>query len=143
MTTYEVRLLGGFVLLAEGAAVRVRKPVARLVALLALEGGRCTRSVAASTLWPEVREQRALANLRSIFCQAGLDAPGLVEGNASALWLSPMATTDCSASPAPWVSNEELLPGWDDEWLVLPRFLEHQILTVTNRATSPQTCCPS
>lgn len=62
---YEIRLLGGFALLADDAPVTVAPGSQRVLSFLALHDRPVVRSWVASSLWPETTDERAAANLRS------------------------------------------------------------------------------
>lgn len=120
----------------------------RLVAYIALNGGRVERRTAAGTLWPDGNDIRAAGNLRSALWRlrgAGVD---VVEADKCALRLTPSTMVDLDVvadwaarlidgtassgdletsawrSPAP-----DLLPGWYDDWVVFERErLRHRLL---------------
>jgi DNA-binding SARP family transcriptional activator len=104
-----------------------------LLALLAISGGSERRILLASTLWPDTTEERALANLRSVYWRARRDLPSLVNGDATNMWLSSDIEVDyLSALVMPFSGTtlrdpkallHDLLPDWQEEWLRLPRFL--------------------
>lgn len=132
-------LLGGFTVALDGEAVEFPTATQRLVAVLALRG-RMSRSRLAGTLWPETTEHRALARLRTgiwringvtdrlvVPCGGAVDLGAgvevdvrrLVAGSLAILRAGPSAPlTDAHA-----VLDDEgdLLPDWEDEWLVADR----------------------
>jgi len=112
----------------------------RLLVHLALHGGRVDRRAAAGTLWPSGGDARAAGNLRSALWRlhgAGID---LVDATACALRLRPETVVDLDVASA-WATRltsgragEEdlragawrsitldLLPGWEEEWVVFER----------------------
>lgn len=156
----QLSVVGGFALLVDARSVTVPLAVQRLLAFLALHGRPVTRSFVAGSLWADVTEQRAVANLRAtlwrtpptggelITCTRTQLALGLgvmvdlpdVEERARRLlerWppRTPPRGIPTQAGPldggvttAPSVSSRpeeefitDLLPGWDDEWVVLAR----------------------
>ena len=124
----EVRLLGSFRLIVDGADVALPTGSQRLVALLALHG-RQTRSRAAGTLWPDATEVRALGCLRTAIWRCHQGAPGVVQAGSTSLHLSAAVSVDCvelaskaravidGGSGDPAGCDGELLSGWDDDWL--------------------------
>lgn len=131
-------LLGGFTLTAGGVAVDLPVRPQRAVALLAL-GGRTSRSRVAGTLWPETSENRALASLRTAIWRINRVAEGLVSTHGPAVDLAGDVDVDVrrlvraglavlrdgppvdrgTLDPIP--GGAELLPDWDDEWLLADR----------------------
>ncbi|MEU5948398.1 BTAD domain-containing putative transcriptional regulator [Micromonospora sp. NPDC047465] len=130
-----VTLFGCFRLVVGGEDVALPLGVQRLVALLALRG-RAGRSRLAGQLWPDTEEDRALASLRTAMWRANRAVPGLVAGVGPSLDLGPAVTVDArdlvrvarrltqGDRPGPEAmtclpdNDAELLPDWDDEWLV-------------------------
>ena len=143
-----VCLLGGPYVVVDGHRSDVPEGCQRLLAFLAMNGGRVLRRRAAGLLWPEVEEERAAGNLRSVLWRLRASGPDVVESDKSAVWLHPAAYTDVASvhdwaarlvggHPSPddlhtaWWHPEvvDLLPGWDDEWLVFARErLRQQVL---------------
>jgi DNA-binding SARP family transcriptional activator len=144
-----VTLLGGFLLHAGEDSVELPATAQRLVALLALRG-RMSRSRLAGTLWPETAEQRALASLRTglwrtsqaaerlVTCTGGmvdLDARVDVDmrrfvvealqfmhgGGAHESGSPPPARRDADYAVDVLVTDGELLPDWEEEWLLFER----------------------
>lgn len=144
----EVCLLGGPYLVVGGRRTGVAEGCQRVLAFLALHGGRALRRQAAGLLWPEVEEERAAGNLRSALWRLRASGAGVVESDKSAVWLRPGAGTDVASvhdwaarltggQPVPgdlhtlWWHPEavDLLPGWYDEWIVFERErLRQQVL---------------
>jgi DNA-binding SARP family transcriptional activator len=130
-----LRLLGAFELRVDGALVSLPASTQRLVALLALRG-RCGRSRLAGSLWPEVTEHRALASLRTGIWRVNQAVSGLVLSSHGSLDLGADADVDVrrlvrssralmgdasagSVADADFTDDGgELLPDWEDEWLV-------------------------
>ncbi|MCX2183930.1 SARP family transcriptional regulator [Streptomyces sp. SKN60] len=117
--------------------VRLPGSVQRVVAFLALRGG-SGRSRLAGALWPDQGEGQALGNLRTAVWRANRALPGLVLTESRALWLSPEVQVDAqrltalahatlsgagpSRDPIELLGLDgELLPDWEDEWLVVDR----------------------
>lgn len=134
---YRITLLGQFALHIDGRPVELPSTTGRLAAVVAL-GGDHGRSRLAGMLWPDTTEDRARASLRSALWQAGQIAPGLLRANGSvqldlevevdvhALGLAAhqLMSGNC-VDPTDLALRKycerELLPDWDDEWLVPER----------------------
>ena len=121
---------------------RVRHPVQRLLAFLVLRGRIHQRALVAGTLWPESSERRASANLRSALWHARSESPGIVAGDGSTVWLcedvhadfdvvTETIRTALAGQPVSMSDlaelHDDLLPGWDDEWVLPLRFLHRQL----------------
>jgi SARP family transcriptional regulator, regulator of embCAB operon len=135
-----VALLGGFGLFCRSALLRVPRASQRLVAFLALHGGMVRRAAVAGTLWPDASEDHAYVNLRQALARLQRTARralaasklelGLAEGvtvdicHARTLarrLLDPAVTPEQSelGSAAVGVLSAELLPDWDDDWVLV------------------------
>jgi DNA-binding SARP family transcriptional activator len=134
-----VTLLGGFALLCGTTAPNPSLNSQRLIAYLALHDRPQSRSHVAGTLWPESTEDRSHASLRSALWRLNGTVPGLVRSIGGALVLNHSIEVDASrmASTARMVMGgffdsrrvgetkellaHDLLPEWDDEWVVVDR----------------------
>ncbi len=138
----DVRLLGTFRLRADGSPVELPAGAQRLVALLALRG-RTSRSRLAGTLWPETSEHRALASLRTGIWRVNQAADGMIACTPGTVDLEPGADVDvrrlvrdaraamrlgepgvpggAEATAELLEDSGELLPDWDDDWLLPDR----------------------
>ena len=132
----EIRVLGGFRFICGGSARRLRPSSERLVAFLAIVGGQ-RRCGAAVALWPDMTDNRSLANLRTVLWRLRSDHPDLVEEDADGVGLSDDVVVDLHRvrswafsaikgdtnifDPPPDVVALDLLPTWGDSWLVEPR----------------------
>jgi DNA-binding SARP family transcriptional activator len=114
-------------------------PAQRLLALLALEERSMGRTAAAATLWMNLPESRARANLRSAIWRTRQAAPQLIETSPAQVRLAPEVVTDLAELRELTGSvlrtdgpddghiagaerlTLELLPGWYDEWVILER----------------------
>jgi DNA-binding SARP family transcriptional activator len=90
---YRLRLFESFGLEIDGAEIALKSREQRLVALLALEGGR-TRSYLAGMLWPDSTEGRAAGSLRAAVWRLEREAPGLLRSYGGQLALDPSVTVD-------------------------------------------------
>ncbi|MET9959377.1 BTAD domain-containing putative transcriptional regulator [Streptomyces sp. NPDC006326] len=137
-----LRLLGQFRLTYGAEAVNLSGNAQRLLALVGLRS--CvSRTVLAGTLWPEATEARARGSLRSALCKlphgdrrlviccrntvslvdsVTVDARVLAD-TALRVVRSPGApgVTGVEAVPAVLFGDGELLPGWDEDWVLLER----------------------
>ena len=142
-----LHIVGGFRLTVGSAAVTVPLAVQRLLAFLALHGRPVTRCYIAGNLWPDAKQQRAAANLRAALWRTPAPGLDLVQCTSTQLGLDPavgvdhrvavdrareLVATGCvdatdSASPNDIEDLDEallsadLLPGWDDDWVVVER----------------------
>src|SRR4051795_7611946 len=83
----QLHLLGGPWAGVDGQRHDVPEGSKRLVAYLALKGGRVERRVMAGTLWPDAPDARAAGNLRSALWRlrgAGIDVIG---SDKTGMWL--------------------------------------------------------
>jgi DNA-binding SARP family transcriptional activator len=133
-----LHVLGCFEIVRGEASPAVPLPAQRLIALLALRG-EIGRTHAAGILWPEIEHAHALANLRTALWRLRTLFPGIVRSSGPGLRSDPEATIDLRESEAlahrilreqlplqqARVASarlcHDLLPGWDDEWLVFDR----------------------
>jgi DNA-binding SARP family transcriptional activator len=133
---FMVVLLGGFSLFWESRVLSVPRASQRVLAYLALQGRKITRTAVAGTLWPDASENQANSNLRSALSRLGSTARkaltasklelGLAEGvtvdvrHAQALahrLLEPAVTLHPSEQGAKLVAalSTDLLPHWYDD----------------------------
>ncbi|WP_157728662.1 AfsR/SARP family transcriptional regulator [Actinopolymorpha singaporensis] len=134
-----LRLLGRFAVAVDGSSLSVSRTGQRLLARLALNEGVEDRGVLAGALWPEHAGARAQANLRGAVWRlpaalhrrlrlgAGMlafDDGWDVDLHASER-LAGAAAPDLSRRPdglpASSVFRHDLLPDWDEPWLLLHR----------------------
>ena len=138
-----VALLDGFALECSrgGSTTAVNdlpRGVQRLIVHLSLGRHPC-RSAIAGQLWPDVPEEHAHGSLRSALWRVQKAVPGLVDASGGALglaegvrvdvqeftdWarrtLDPDTVVEDVLPPAVGIRGE-LLPGWDDDWVLLAR----------------------
>ncbi len=137
-----LQLLDCFALTCDGRPIAVPRSAQRLLAFLALHPHPLRRSYVAGSLWLDSPEERAHASLRSALWrlqQAGAD---VIEVRDAQLWLASSVRVDyrdaASLSRAlledraadlqavtGWATlAAELLPDWDEDWVIVER--EHQ-----------------
>lgn len=139
-----LRLLGCFRLEVDDAVIPLPLGTQRLLALLGLRGS-LSRPRLAGTLWPDTSQTQALTNLRHVFWRLQCAIPQRVVVVAAGVELALAADVDCDVArlerearrlwagdsvvslveaPAPGTpglspgSVEDLLPDWDDEWVL-------------------------
>lgn len=134
-----VRLLGRFALLDGPVCVPVPHGSKRVLALLAVRGGAMGRSQVAGMLWPDVTEAQARACLRSALLRLPLTARNVLQVTSAELALAGTVSVDLRVGQelarrlldsavrpaeadlsgvAMAVLAAELLPDWDDDWVV-------------------------
>lgn len=130
-----MRLLGHFELRVDGTVVALPTGPQRVPAYLALRGT-TSRCRLAGELWPDATQERAMGCLRTAIWRVNQATHGLVCVSGGALELSSHAAVDvrqvihssgalleASAPPSSHAEPPavELLPTWDDQWLVHDR----------------------
>ena len=141
-----LRLLRGFELVVDGAPVEVPSSAQRVVAYLALQSRPQQRVAVASTLWIDVAESRASANLRAALWRLDDVRDRVVEVRSSTLGLVADVDVDVVAAvrEARWLLDArhdpdtappiaerctseldllsgDLLPAWDEDWIIFER----------------------
>ncbi|WP_225877408.1 AfsR/SARP family transcriptional regulator [Streptomyces resistomycificus] len=134
-----LRLLGQFRLELGTETVELCRNGQRLLAFMGLRG-RVSRTVLAGTLWPEVTEDRARGSLRTTLWKLPRDDPPLIGCCGDTLLVAPALRVDVHAltrtalgvvrgedsphqalPPLDLLTGEDLLPGWDEDWVLLER----------------------
>lgn len=133
-----LRLLGGFRLQYGAESAEVGAGGQRLLAYLGLRE-RATRTVIAGTLWPDKTEDRALGSLRTTLWQLRRKRPPVVRSSQGTLTLADTVSVDVrelsrsalralssggsldSDPPFGPLLSGDLLPGWDEEWVMTER----------------------
>jgi DNA-binding SARP family transcriptional activator len=133
-------LLGGPYVVSGGRRLTVPEGSKRLLAFVALHGGRVDRRHAAGTLWPYGDDERAAGNLRSALWRLKGAGINLLRADKCALYLTRDTTIDVQLL-SDWagriidgtatrsdvrliqLSHEaiDLLPGWYDDWVIFER----------------------
>jgi DNA-binding SARP family transcriptional activator len=129
-------LLGAFRLRDEDGPVQVSSTAQRVVAFLALQAKPVRRVLLAGTLWPEATDQRAGASLRSALWKLRRPGADLVVATGTHLALASgvevdihrlsatahhIADVDPGDAATELIASfqDELLPGWYDDWVIL------------------------
>jgi DNA-binding SARP family transcriptional activator len=135
-----MRLLGTFQLeCSVTGTIRVPPNGQRILAYLGLQRV-ATRTVLAGTLWPDVSEEHALGSLRTALWRLHRDRAPVVESRGDVLTLADDVTVDVHSFtrtamlvvntpdafgndlPLELLSiDDDLLPGWDEEWVLSQR----------------------
>jgi DNA-binding SARP family transcriptional activator len=137
-----ITILGGFELRVGGAPVPLQPSAQRLVAFLALHGRPVQRAYVAGSLWLDASEGRATASLRTTLWRAATAAAGqLVEATATHLALGESVEVDLreatslahsvidgrharpprEAAERLLRADDDVLPDWYDDWVVIER----------------------
>lgn len=135
-----LRLVGGPYLEARCGRTQIPEGCQPLLVFLALHGGSAPRWQAAGQLWPEVQEERAAGNLRSVLWRLRASGAGVVDSDKKTVWMRPGVGTDvavvedwaCRVTGGTARSEDlnigwwhpevvDLLPGWHDDWIVFKR----------------------
>jgi DNA-binding SARP family transcriptional activator len=141
---FRVELLGGFSLFRIEQRVCLPSSGQRVIAYLALQRRPISRLHLASSLWLDGTEARANSNLRTALWKIRDRAPELVSCRGSTVELESSVEIDlhsmiaqskglsarlpeATIGPDPSLFSRELLPDWDEEWLVLERERVRQI----------------
>jgi DNA-binding SARP family transcriptional activator len=139
----ELRLLGGFSLQVDGTTVALPMHSRRVLAYLSLDHGEhlgCDRGVLAERLWPDAGTERSRASLRTALWRIRRVSEHLVLVEPDAVRLGHGVSVDVhrfrrvadrinddeddhltAESARILTRSTELLPGWDESWLVLAR----------------------
>lgn len=137
--TATLRVLAGFELECGGDCVAVPPNVERVLAFLAIRGRPQARSTVASALWMDSPRERAAANLRTALWKArnilgdGIECPSnhlrlaswvTVDLHRLLTWSRVLAEReDCvdDVRDELEVLDGDLLPDWDEEWVMFER----------------------
>ncbi|MGW1615963.1 AfsR/SARP family transcriptional regulator [Streptomyces sp. NPDC002285] len=132
-------MLGQFRLEFGSEAVELCRNGQRMMAFVGLRG-RVSRTVLAGTLWPEVSEEHARGSLRTTLWKLPRGEPPLIRCCGADLVITATVRVDVhtlaetalsliqecdpplnGVPPLAMLSGEDLLPGWDEDWVLLER----------------------
>jgi DNA-binding SARP family transcriptional activator len=153
-----VSVLGGFSLTAEGVGVvRLPSSAQRVLGYLALTGVGQRRDVLAGRLWSTATQDRAHANLRTAVWKVRQLLPEVIDCRRDTVGLQPGVSVDyagmtrlagrllhrqLSGDELLDVPSEllaaDLLPGWDEDWLLIDRERHRQLRMHALEALSNQ-----
>lgn len=140
-----LQVLDGFQLAyPDGPAIPLPSTGERVLAFLALHEHPVRRCMVAGSLWPDTSETRSSGSLRSALWRVGSMAGPAVDAQGALLCLAPTVKVDLhelvgaahdlrDGRPPPGSASlitrfeEELLPDWYDDWIVLHRERWRQI----------------
>jgi DNA-binding SARP family transcriptional activator len=141
-----ISLLGGFEARARGGRLELPVTAQRVVGFLAVVGKRQSREVVAGRLWSFTTQTRAQANLRTALWQLRQVHDDLVQSAHGSISLGEGVAIDyrlmtdqarllLSGGIAEGgllhvpldLFQAELLPGWDEEWLIIDRERHRQL----------------
>lgn len=135
-TDTSIRLLGHFEASTRGSPVSLPLQAQRVIAFLIISGVQVHRHELAGRLWPTTSEKRARGNLRTALWQIRTKASGAVRASRETVSLAGdvavdyrlLLDTPTNAEPGGWATptmvarlRSDLLPGWDEEWLIVER----------------------
>jgi hypothetical protein len=149
-----LHLIGGFELRVAGRAVPLATNARRLLAFLAVSGSAQRRDAVAGRLWGWSTQARARATLRTALWRVRQTSEYVVRADRDAIGLRPTVRLDLAEStalahellggsqrtPAIRAADffvEDLLPGWDDDWLLLERERHRQLPQPTTHIVRP------
>ncbi|MFH9039746.1 BTAD domain-containing putative transcriptional regulator [Streptomyces sp. NPDC017966] len=135
----QLRLLGQFRLELGTETVELCRNGQRLLAFMGLRG-RVSRTVLAGTLWPEATEEHARGSLRTTLWKLPRGEPSLIGCHGDTLLVTPALRVDVhtltrtalgvvqdhgpplhAPPPLEALTGEDLLPGWDEDWVLVER----------------------
>jgi DNA-binding SARP family transcriptional activator len=135
----ELHVLGGFEVVIGGDVVVLPLNAQRLIAFLAIRERPQLRATAAGTLWLDMVESRAAANLRTTLWKLRQSDCRAVRVSGNALSIAPEAEVDLARllaqarrliAPSDELRAEDadaealcgdLLPDWDEDWIQFER----------------------
>ena len=133
-----LRLLGRWRLVADGVDIALRHREQRLAAFLGLTGRRSWMQTARA-LWPDSTDETALASLGWALLETERRCPGLIRADRATVALdtavdvdvedlrrvaalTELPVTAVGGNVLPWLlGGEELLVGWQDDWVLHER----------------------
>lgn len=138
--TTSLQLLGSFKLRVGRDIAQLPLQAQRLLAYLALNEVTTARPHLAERLWPYASPNRANANLRTALWRIRREAPASVTASKTTVVIRESVEVDYrelirsttggpKADPLETVATlrSDLLPGWDEEWLLVERERARQL----------------
>jgi DNA-binding SARP family transcriptional activator len=135
-----IRLLGAFSLSVDHGSVTLPSNAQRVLGFLAVTGLEQRRDSIATNLWPRASPDRAMSNLRTALWRVRRAHPAIVRARRDSVRLEDGVAVDYDLLTArarqiiagdgrdesviglaPDLLEIELLPGWDEEWLLIDR----------------------
>ena len=148
-----IELLNHFRITSDDALPPLGHASERLVAYVALEDRHLSRDRIAGALWPDTIQSRATANLRRALSLVRRHAPGLVRSDAHCLLLVKGVSVDArtqrslievitggerttATADELRLLRGDLLPDWDEPWLVASRQELRQLRLISLEAVA-------
>jgi DNA-binding SARP family transcriptional activator len=145
-TAPSISVLGGFEFRARGLRLRLPVTAQRVLGFLAVAGRGQRRDVVAGRLWSLTSQSRAQANLRTALWQVRQADQEVVGSARDSIWLEEHVEVDYQTMtdqakrllsggidggdllrvPVD-LYEAELLPGWDEDWLLIDRERHRQL----------------
>jgi DNA-binding SARP family transcriptional activator len=141
-----INVLGGFSVQVAERAVPMQRNAQRVLGFLAVTGVAHPRDTVAGHLWPAAVPERAMSNLRTALWRVRQADPRIIRARRDSIGLSDEVEIDYEviSSQARGIIAEapvddraisgaarllecDLLPGWDEEWLLLDRERHRQL----------------
>ena len=135
-----IRLLGAFSVSVDDRSVALPSNAQRVLGFLAVSGLEQPRDSIATHLWPGASPDRAMSNLRTALWRVRRAHPEIVCAGRDSVRLEEDVAVDYDVLTArarriiaddgagdavidlePYLLEIELLPGWDEEWLLMDR----------------------
>jgi len=152
-----LRVLGGFQLLLGEQPVPLPLQAQRVLGLLAVGDSPQARATLAGRLWDDVPERRAQANLRNAVWRIRLASEDVLQSTRHAVGLGDAVALDldeaqrCAKALLSGdgaqadarlidVLEQDLLPAWDEDWLVIERERQRQLRMHALEALSVSLC---
>lgn len=140
----DLHVIGAFEVLVAGVPVALPAGPRRLLAYLAVNGGAQRRDAVTGQLWGWVPQAQARARLRTALWRIGQLPAGLVRSGRDELQLRPSVRVDLAESAglarglldpsgrdrlpdSADLLTDDILPGWDEDWLQLERERHRQL----------------
>ena len=140
----QIRVIGQFELVVGDMPSTVPVQAQRVLGMLAVVGSPQSRTVLAGTLWRDLAEERAKANLRNalwrihgasdkVMCctrsGVGIDAGVTVDLARAQHCARGLVRGDLAVDDARMMEmfESDLLPAWDEDWLVIERERQRQL----------------
>ena len=133
----ELQLIDGFSVRCGSVEMTIPLGAQRVVAFVALHPVAVTRPYVAGSLWLDVNDDRAAANLRSALWRLGSISPPMIRASRTHLGLDPNVTVDYREAAAGArqlldptndvidaelsIPPGELLPDWYEDWVTIER----------------------
>jgi DNA-binding SARP family transcriptional activator len=139
----QLGVLGGFRLTADALAAPLPPQAQRVVGLLAVRKTALSRSAVAAALWEDAPDRRAQANLRNALWRIHVACDALVRCTRDTVRVHECVVVDLAqaervardlvagtpmrcGSPVGLLADD-LLPEWDEEWLLIERERHRQL----------------